>query len=246
MLEQKQLENCNNCQSKINGEFCSHCGYPQLLRRIDGKYIASEIGSVLNFDKGILYTIKELLIRPGQNVKNFIHKDRNRLVKPIIFIIISSLIYTLAQQFLNFEDGYVSTGGNEESAVMKIFEWIQKNYGYANILMAIFIAIWIKVFFRKYDYNFFEIIILLCFVMGIGMLIYTLFGIVESVTNIKVLHFGGIIGFVYASWAIGRFFDKGKVSSFIKGFISYFLGSLTFMFFMVVIGVIFDLLIKLE
>lgn len=244
MLEKEQIEICNNCQSKINNEFCSHCGRPKNLRRIDGTYIVSEVGSVLNFDKGILYTIKELLIKPGQNIKSFIHNDRNRLVKPIIFIIISSLIYTIAQQFLHFEDGYVNAGGFGDSAVTEIFKWVQNNYGYANIIMAIFIAIWIKIFFEKYNYNFFEIIILLCFVMGIGMLIYTFFGIIESITNLKVLHFGGIIGFIYASWAIGHFFDKGKVSSFIKGFISYILGWATSMIFMVIIGLTIDFLIK--
>ncbi|MBX2844109.1 MAG: DUF3667 domain-containing protein [Flammeovirgaceae bacterium] len=128
------------------------------LERINGKYIWNEISSVLNFDKGILYTIRELLLRPGKNIQIFILEDRNRLVKPIVFIIITSFIYTLAQQLLHFKD-YVNAGGFEESAITNIFGWIQKNYGYANILMAIFIAGWIKIFFRKYEYNFFEILI---------------------------------------------------------------------------------------
>lgn len=237
--------NCKNCQSDLNGNFCSHCGRPRTLKRIDGKYIVSEIGSVLNFDKGILFTIKELLIRPGQSIKNFIHKERSRLVKPIIFIIISSLIYTLAQQYLSFEDGYVNAGGFGESAVEVIFEWIQKNYGYANILMAIFIAIWIKIFFRKHDYNFFEIIILLCFVMGISMLIYTVFGIVESVTKIEVLPVGGMIGFFYVSWAIGQFFDKKRKMNYLKGFLSYLLGMITFFLLAIIVGMGIDFIQKM-
>ncbi len=50
---------------------------------------------MINFDKGIFYTIKELLIRPGENIPKFIHNDRNRLVKPLIFVIVCSLIYTI-------------------------------------------------------------------------------------------------------------------------------------------------------
>lgn len=245
MIEQEQIETCENCQSEINGRYCSHCGRAQTLKRIDGKYIISEIGSVLNFDKGILFTIKELLLRPGQNVKDFIHKDRNRLVKPIIFLILCSLIYTLVQQFLKFEDGYANAGGYGESAVIKIFEWIQKNYGYANILLAIFIAIWIKIFFRKYDYNYFEIIILLCFVMGIGMLIYSLFGTVESLTKLSVLHFGGIIGIIYASWAIGQFFDKNRKVNYLKGFLSYLLGMITFFLVATILGMGIDFVQKI-
>jgi hypothetical protein len=171
------IEPCTKCGAELSDDFCAKCGTSRILRRIDGRYILSEIGSVLNFDKGILYTIRELLVRPGATVQKFIHSDRNRLVRPIIFVIVSSLIYTIAQQLLNFEDGYVNAGGFGDSAITNIYEWIQSNYGYANILMAIFITIWIRIFFRKYDYNFFEITILLCFVMGIGMLIYTTSGI---------------------------------------------------------------------
>ncbi|MCG8340527.1 MAG: DUF3667 domain-containing protein, partial [Cytophagales bacterium] len=167
------------------------------------KYIIQEIGSVLSFKKGILFTIKELLIRPGQNVKTFIHEDRNRLVKPIIFVIFCSFIYTILQQLLHFEDAYVRyTENSIDSVTLAIFQWIQANYGYANILMAIFFAFWIKLLFRKYGYNFFEILILLCFIFGIGMLIYSFFGVIEALSQLGLFQVGGLIGFVYTSWAI--------------------------------------------
>jgi len=237
------MNNCKNCKTEVNQNYCPNCGIPISLQRINGRYIFKEITSVLSFDKGILLTIKELLIRPGQNIKSFIHEDRNRLVKPLIFLIICSLIYTVAQQLLYFEESYVNNGGLEESsAVIIITEWIQQHYGYANILMAIFIAMWIKLFFRKYNYNYFEILILLCFVMGIGMLIYMIFGIIESVTEISVLHFGGIFGLAYVAWAIGRFFDKTKKVNYLKGLLSYLLGMITFIFVVTILGVGIDLI----
>ncbi len=236
------VEICKNCSTEVIENYCPKCGNPISLNRINGGYIIEEIVSVLNFDKGLFYTIRELILRPGINIRKFIREDRNRLVKPIFFVIICSLIYTIAQQFLGFEDGYVNSGGFDGSTVGNIFEWIQKNYGYANILMSIFIAIWIKIFFRKYDYNFFEIIILLCFAMGIGMLIYTLFGIIESISKIKVLQIGGIIAFIYASWAIGRFFDKNRKVNYLKGLLSYFLGMLTFFITAIILGIIIDLI----
>ena len=155
------------------------------------------------------------------------------------------MIYTIAQQLLKFEDGYVNAGGFGDSAVSNIFEWIQKNYGYANILMSIFITVWIKLFFKKYNYNFFEIIILLCFVMGIGMLIYTTFGIIESITKLKILQIGGIITFIYTSWAIGQFFDRNKKLNYLKGLIAYLLGMITFYFLAVILGLGIDLMSKI-
>ena len=234
---------CERCGEELSGKFCSNCGSPKTLKKINGGYIVSELVSVLNFDKGIFYTIRELLLRPGESVHKFIHSDRNRLVKPVIFIIVCSLIYTIAQQLLKFEDGYVSSGGLENSAVSIIFGWIQKNYGYANILMSIFITVWIKIFFRKYKYNFFEIIILLCFLMGVGMLIYTVFGIIESITKLRILQIGGIIGLLYTSWAIGQFFDKTKKLNYLKGFLSYFLGMITFFGLAIILGFGIDLIL---
>jgi hypothetical protein len=240
MNKEIDFEQCKKCEAELTDNFCSKCGNPKILSKIDGKYIISEIISVINFDKGIFYTIKELLTKPGENVQKFIHSDRKRLVKPIIFLIICSLIYTITQQILRFEDGYVNAGGFGDSALTSITEWIQKNYGYANILMSIFIAFWIKIFFKKYKYNFFEIIILLCFVMGIAMLIYTTFGIIESITKIRILNFAGIIGIIYTSWAIGQFFDKNKKMNYLKGLIAYLLGMVSFYFLAIILGLGID------
>jgi hypothetical protein len=99
--------NCVNCNNQITENYCSSCGHPAKLKRIDGHYIIHEIEHVLHFEKGILYTIRELLIRPGENVGHFISENRSRLVKPIIFIIVTSLIYTLIAHFFHIEDGYI-------------------------------------------------------------------------------------------------------------------------------------------
>ncbi|MDP2724480.1 MAG: DUF3667 domain-containing protein [Bacteroidales bacterium] len=236
------MDICKKCGSEFEGNYCPNCGHPQKLERINGRYILSEIGSVLNFQKGILYTIKELLIRPGQNIRAFISEDRNRLVKPIMFILITSLIYTILVSIFHFEDGYVSYSDDKESTTLIIFKWVQGNYGYANIIMSIFIGLWLKILFRKYPFNFFEIIILLCFVMGIGMLIYSAFGIVQGLTHIDLMQFGAIIGLVYTTYAIGQFFEKRKPLSYVKAFFAYLLGMLTFTLIAIGTGIFIDLI----
>ena len=234
---------CKNCNIEITQNYCSNCGNPNSLKRIDGKYILNALVSVLNFERGILYTIKELIIRPGNTVKEFILNDRNRIVKPIIFIIICSLIYSILEQFLNFEDGYIYYDESIKSTSMSIFGWIKDNYGYGNLIMGVFIAFWTNILFKKYRYNYYEILILLCFIMGIGMLILTVFGTIEWITKLKILQFGGMLFLVYSSWAIGQFFDKKKMSSYLKAFSSYFLGMITFSIGVIVIGKIIDLIL---
>ena len=120
----------------------------------------------------------------------------------------------------------------------KIYVWLSKNYGYTNILMAIFITIWTKIFFKKYDYNHYEIYILLCFIVGISILFYTLLGIIESVANVPVLQLGLIFGIAYSTWAIGQFFDRKKKLNYLKGFLSYILGIMSSFAIFIVIGIV--------
>lgn len=236
--------NCKNCNQEVNSNFCANCGQPASIKRINGDYIVQEIGQVLNFEKGIFYTIRELLLRPGENVKKFITEDRSRLIKPILFIIVSSLIYSITNNFFKIEDSYLNYGGLEASSVGKIFKWVQENYGYANIIMGVFIALWIKLFFRKYDYNFYEILILLCFVMGMGMLIFALFAFLQGVTKFDLMGFAGILGFAYITWAVGQFFDKNKPLNYIKALFSYFFGAISSMILAIAIGIVIDMILK--
>ena len=228
---------CRNCHELITANYCGNCGRPKELRRINWKYILQEVGSVLFLEKGIFFTIKELLLRPGKSIREFLTEDRHRLIKPIIFIIVTSLIYTVSNQILGFEEAYIGYQGIPDSKTTKIFEWISANYGYANIIMAIFIAGWLKLFFRKFPYNYFETLILLFFLMGMGMLLLALFGIVESILKRPIMDVASIILFIYIVWGIGQFY-KGKFASYFKAFSAYVLGFLFFSFAALLIGML--------
>lgn len=240
--------NCKNCNAEFNSKYCPNCGQAAHIKRIDAHYIIHEIEHVLHFDRGILYTIRELVTNPGQSIRNFLNWNRNKLVKPIVFIVITSLIYSIATKFFHVEDAYVNfdAGGpiNKLPVTTAVFKWVQSHYGYANIMISVFVAFWLKQFFRKYKYNFFEILVLLCFVLGVGMLIYTIFGIIEGLIHVKVMQIAGVIGLAYTTWAIGHFFDKKKTISYLKAFVSYMLGMITAIVLTTAITLTIDLLIK--
>lgn len=226
----------------MNEEFCSNCKQNVKPKRIDGHYILHEIEHVLHFERGILYTIRELLIRPGENIRHFISENRSRLVKPVIFIIVTSLIYTLINHFFHIEDGYMKIDDVKDSPLHSINSWVQSHYGYSNIIMGGFIAFWLKIFFKKYDYNFFEILILLCFILGMEMLIFSVFAIFEGLTKYHFMQIAAMIVFVYFSWAVGSFFDKSRVASYFKALVSYILGMITFGISIMILGALMSLI----
>lgn len=236
--------NCKNCNTEINSKFCPDCGQPTSLKRIDGHYIIHEIEHVLHFERGILYTIRELVTKPGQNIRKYLSENRTRLVKPVIFIILTSLIYTLISHFFHIEEEVINFQVTENSAIGAILKWMQAHYGYTSIVAGIFIAIWLKVLFKKYGYNFFELLIMLCFVQGISMLIFAIFALAQGLLHYKLLNIAGIIGVTYIVWAIGNFYEAKKIGNYLKAFASFFLGTITFYIVIFAIGITIDILTK--
>jgi len=165
-------------------------------------------------------------------------------VKPVLFIVVTSLIYTTIEHLFHIEQGYIDSAATTNSAVGVLLNWIQNHYGHANIMMGVFIAFWLKRFYKRHDYNFFEILILLCFVIGIEMLVLAFFAFFEGIIKIQLKQISGVIAFLYAIYAITDFFDKHKKANYIKAFFAYVLGLVTFSFSAIILGILMDLTLK--
>lgn len=229
------MNNCKACDFEVSHTYCPNCGRPVAVKRINGNYLLHEIEHVMHFDRGILYTLKVLLFKPGINIKRFLSDDRSRLVKPVIFIIVTSLVYTLISHFFHIE-GLADESIQKGSTSEKIMIWTESHLGYSNIIMGALIALFLKLFFRKYNYNYFEILILLCFVMGFGMLIYAIFILFEGLTHVDFKVIASIVAFVYCSWAIGDFFAPRHLMSYIKAFLAYIMGTTSYWLLSILLG----------
>jgi hypothetical protein len=241
-----QQNNCKNCNEPIHGNYCSNCGESAKLKRIDRHYIIHEIKEVLFTNKGFLYTIKRLLISPGESIKHYITENRRRYVKPITFIIITSLIYTLVSHLFHFGAESYSTQQSEIELPTSnlILNWMIDYQGYSNIISGLFMAFWVKLFFRKYGYNLFEIFVLLCFVSGISTFCLSIVLIFQGLTHLNIMHISTLIVLIYYTWATGQFFDKRKIGSYIKALLSYALGLAVFGILVASVVVFIDIIIK--
>ena len=227
MLENiMKINICKNCNEPVTGNFCSHCGQPAKLKRIDGQYVISEIGDFFLANRGMVYTIKNVLISPGKSVRQFISENRFHFVKPVTFLFITALFYALISNFFDIHTSMIYQG--PEGIVKFVMYWLIEHPGYMHIIVGFFLAFWIKIFFRKSGYNLFEIYVLFCFAFGITTLFHSLVMIIQGITHWDLINFSGFMGAVYVAWAIGQFFDGKKASSYIKAFLSYILGFLTF------------------
>jgi Protein of unknown function (DUF3667) len=87
---------CMNCNYNLVGNFCSNCGQSADTHDINVKSVFHELQhSIFHIDKGILYTTKQLFVRPGHTIREYIFGKRVKHFKPVAYIIILSTIYTL-------------------------------------------------------------------------------------------------------------------------------------------------------
>jgi hypothetical protein len=199
---------------------------------------------LLHLEKGFFFTIKALITKPGVYVKGYLTENRSRLIKPVIFIVVTSLIYSVCSHLFHIKDEYITYINAKKNVTSEIFAWVQEHYGYGNIILGVFIALWIKLFFRKHPYNIFEILVLLCFIMGIGMLIFTISVVIQGITHYNSFQYASLLSFLYTTWAIAQFFETRKFITYFKAFSAYLLGMLTFVLAVVLTGLITELIIR--
>ena len=228
---------CKNCNYQTNDDFCSKCGHPVKLKKIDRDFIISEIKSALFTEKGFFYTTKRIFLSPGDSVRHYIKEDRSRYVKPITYLIIASLIYTFVNYLLKI-DYFMQLEAGEFSTPNYFRKLILENRGYASIVIDLYIALWIKLFFKKSEYNFFEIFILMCFISGVKALLISVAIILQALVHTDIIMISLLIPLIYSFWAIGQFFGKRKVKSYLKVILAYIVGMISLGFIVSVVTII--------
>lgn len=214
------------------------------VNRIDRHYILHEIEHILHVERGIIFTIRELLLRPGKTVQQFVNEDRSRLVKPVTFVLITAILCTFTSNVFHFESEQYAQGRLDKSTYNLLLLWLDKYSAYENIIISAFIAFWTTIFFRKHRYNFFEILVLMCFVQGIVLIIISLFQLIQGVTQYHMLKTISIVALGYSTWAIGQFFGKNNWINYVKSFFAYVFGFVTFFSCLLAIGSLVDFLTK--
>ena len=227
------MNHCKNCNTLLNGNFCPNCGKPATLKRIDGRYIFREIANFFYAEKGWLYTTRKMLVAPGESVREYLTEERSRFIKPITFLIITSLVYTLACHFFKISvqtfQAQLPVKAEVEALPINalLSTWVIDNNGYASMIIGFFMAFWLKLFFRKPGYNLFEFFVLICYLLGITSLLSAVIFMIQGVTNLNLISINILIVAIYIIWGIGQFFDKKKAGNYIKALLAYLMGILT-------------------
>ncbi len=202
---------CLSCNSEVENNFCPFCGQKSSTKRFSMKHfvIHDFIHGVFHLDKGFLFTVKELVIRPGHSVREYIQGKRvdhfNYFTGFILLLAVGHFIGNYSQITGDqlFEDGKMSG-----------FHKVAKDFAKFILLATVpFYAFASYCVFKKAKLNYIEHLVMAMYLMN-GILIIGLFftSLTVFYGNIKVLSvlnlFNPLLEFIYMCFFFYQFFSK--------------------------------------
>jgi hypothetical protein len=210
---------CKNCRSQFEGNFCSHCGQAANTHKLTMHFILHDLQhGLLHVDHGIIYTIKELLTRPGHTIREFINGERVKHFKPFTLVIVLATLYGLLYHYFIenlFDVDSIGTKENIVDAYQKLVRWMTDHFAYATLLLILNTTIASYLIFRKLGYNFAEHLVLNTFYMSAVLIIsLALFAVLyvyqDSGAQALTIYLvtTQLLNFLLMYWCYAQFFNE--------------------------------------
>lgn len=188
---------CANCGRAIAGtdqKFCPACGQPTPAHRIDWHFLGHELEhSVLHMDRGILFSLKNLMLRPGHLMRDYIEGRRGNQVKPLLLIMITAALVVFLTRYVagvGVMDSMVASGNadaarlhgdlpfdpaNVFAAFNRVKEWTNGHFALVTLLLLPFEALAFKLAFRRFrELNYPEWLVITAFLTVQAFVIWAL------------------------------------------------------------------------
>ncbi len=217
---------CNNCLNSYEGNFCNICGQGAIEnQRLSTKEIfAHLLQRNLYFDRKLIYTFKDLFLRPEEVGLSFIRGQRKKYTKPIRYLIVVLAIYAILNYFfgasvvmekiVHFELPFLTQELNHSLGIWN-YRFYAEYQMYSGILQVLVLTAFLPFVFRKFDYNFMELLAANLYYFSTAILIvYVLMTICSSLFGYTLsLLVVNVVFLAYSFWAYYRFYQQ---QSFIK------------------------------
>jgi hypothetical protein len=194
---------CKNCQHHFKGNFCPHCGQSAKVEAIGVKYFLHDIPhSVFHIDKGFAYTFKELLLRPGKTLREYLDGKRVKHFKPFAYVLLMATLYILATNFLHI----ITIAIGKQYGLKVTFNetlFYKKYLGIFFFIMIPFVSVTTWLVLIKEKYNYWEHFLVNTYITAqLSVLLF----IIEIYKCITTLIFKGSLNFTYFWFITGFMF----------------------------------------
>lgn len=150
------MKTCKNCKNELTGRYCSNCGQedfdpPYNVKEFFSKDVKNE---VVGFDRGFVYTVKKLLLKPGEAIYDFIQGKRVGFIPPFSFILVTLAFVELVNKYGDATQYYPVIDKN--NFVSKFLNILVNDPKWNMILLIPIFSIISSKVFKKYNVAFGE------------------------------------------------------------------------------------------
>ena len=143
---------CMCCGNMYTGNFCPCCSQKSTVGRISWKSVRQGVMDIWGLGtRSLLYTIWQLLLRPGYLINDYINGKRQLSFPPvkmlfIVTVIYSLVVYWLFPHFFGLHIGVADDGSRK--MMSEYYKWYETHFSWAMLLMSILAIIPTWVMFR--------------------------------------------------------------------------------------------------
>lgn len=191
---------CQNCGFEGDHHYCANCGQALDAHRISVPHLLHEVAhTFVHLEKGFLYTLKELAIRPGMMQKKYLSGIRLHYQKPFPLFAISGTICALALYLIY------------KHAPNQSDQFFYKHYYF--LVQACMLPVYAMVtylFFKSPDLYFAEALVLNVYMVGFMSVFIVPINVLSYFLPNGVISLMEVIFLVgYSAWTYVNFF-RGK------------------------------------
>lgn len=173
--------NCLNCETKLIDKYCHGCGQKADTHRITFKHFLFHdvLHGTFHFEKGMLFTGKQALLRPGQAALDYISGKRIRFYNVFYLILITIGLIIFLHHFYDVLDSDKSeTPIVNQAQLSDANIAMNKVFAQSKLIIFLFVpfsALTSFLLFRRKKLNLSEHAIIAGMIL-LGMLLISLFG----------------------------------------------------------------------
>jgi len=246
-MQTDKKDNCLNCGSFLQGNFCSHCGQSARAGRITFKEtLKIFLSSTFSLEGPLLLTIHHLIVKPGNVFRAFIEGKRKTYYQPVTFYVLLTALYLIMRALLRYDplEGQIGFADLETSAFVhktkEAARFMVDNINNILFFLVFSLALMLKLFFRK-QYNLAEYTSIGLFITGTYLLFGILMMFIGTLFSTGGSKFQLLVMMLLISYSSASLFKRFDVWSIVK---YVFVGLFSLLLYMV-LGFGFSFLVVL-
>jgi hypothetical protein len=224
----QNLIECSNCNTIFEGNYCNNCGQKAGVERFTLKHLPGEfLHGFFHVHGGLIYTIKELFIRPGVTLRGYISGRRVDYFNPFTFLVLISLAGGFSYKWSgvpeHMNENFLASG--------ETIRFTGKYFSYRLLLTIPTYALMCSIIFRSFKYNIAEHLIINTFLISQSMVLMVFWMLIGNLIHpgnlvFEIMYVSALISFILFQVVVYfRVFNTGKTfSRWIKAVATVFIG----------------------